>query len=253
MRARVVSMVGLAALFAPACAGAQCASLPAPPSAPAAERATLTVKGTADVERRPDTAHLAVVVRTRGPALDSTARDHEARVGSAKAVLDRLAASGVTVDEGAFSLNEERAPIPPGGRPSDVPPTYRAETRYELGMPLGTRLDAVVAEVASAGLFELGPVRFSVSDGASAVDDVRRAAVADAKRQAQIYAEGTDMRLDGVDRITDSAAESPGDALVDLPRRVAAPGLPPPSVGIKPPKSLSFSGSVTVVWHIVPR
>ncbi len=246
LAAALAAALTAAWLLAAPAVRAQCAP-PAPP------RATLTVRGTASVDRRPDTAHLAVTVRTRGPALDGTTHDHSSRVGGAVAVLDRLKAAGVAVDEGEFSLSEERAPVPPGARPSDVKPTYRADTRYTLAVPLGARLDAVVAEIASSGLFELGQVRFSVSDNASAIDDVRRAAVADAKRQAQIYAEGTDMRLDGVDRIVDGAADSPGDGAADLPMRVAAPGLPPPSVGLVSPKSLPFSGSVTVVWFIVPR
>lgn len=242
MRGRMALML-LAALSATSEVWAQCV-------APAADRATMTVKGTASVGRRPDVADLAVTVRTRGPALDGTARDHEARVAQAVRVFDGLTGSGVAVDAGSFSLSEERAPVPPGGRPSDVRPTFRAETRYDLAMPVGAKLDAVVAEIASAGLFELGSVRFSVSNEGGAIDEVRRAAMADAKRQAEIYADGAGVRLEAVDRITDGAVDSLGVEAADLPMRVA--GLPP-SVGIKAPASQSFSGSVTVVWHIVPR
>lgn len=246
MRARLVGMVGLAAPFAPSCAGAQCAA--SPPVAPP-ERATLAIVGNSEVHRRPEIAAIDVSLLTRGPTLDGTSRDHRQRVALAAQAIERLKAEGVAVETGAFTLSEERAPVPVGVRPSGEPPTYRAATRYDLTVKSLDRIDAVVAKVAASGLFEVGSIRFSVVDQDAALDDARRAAMADALRQARVYADAGGVNLDGIDHIVDGQVASRGDGAYDLPVRLARTA----SVGIVPPKALNFTGSVTVTWHIVPR
>lgn len=242
MRAGFVAIIGLAGLLAPACATAQC---PAPP----ADRATLAVVGSGEVRRKPEIATLDISLLTRGPTLDGTSRNHRGRVAQAVPVIERLRSEGVDVEERAFTLSEERAPVPVGVRPNDAPPTYRAATRYDLTVKSLARIDAIVAEIAASGLFEVGSMRFSVADQDAALDDARRAAMADALRQARVYADAGGVRLDGIDRIVDGQAAARGDGAFDLPVRSARTA----SVGIVPPRTLSYSGSVTVTWHIVPR
>lgn len=236
--------VALALASGPARAEPQC---PAGASGPPTERATLAVVGNGEVSRPPEIATLDISVLTRSPTLDATVRDHRARAAQAGAALERLKAGGVTVDQGSFTLSEERAPVPVGVRPSDQPPTYRAATRYDLTVEPLDRLDAAVAAVVASGLFEVGSVQFSVADPNAALDDARRAAVADARRQALVYAEAGGVRLDAIDHIVDGQAASRGDGAYDLPVRLARTA----SVGIVPPRRLAFTGSVTITWHIV--
>lgn len=239
-----VTMALIAGLSFPAATRAQTVCPPAGP-----DRATLAVVGNGEVSRAPDTARISISLQTRGPTLDGTARDHRQRVAQAAPILDRLKAAGVTVDEGGFSLSEERAPVAPNTRPTNEPPTYRAATAYGLTIRPLDRIDALVADIVAAGLFEIGSVRFSVANEHAVLDDARRDAMADALRQAKVYADAGDVRLDGIDHIVDGQAASRGDGLYDLPLRMARTA----SVGITPPKALSFTGSVTVTWHIVPR
>lgn len=242
-RTRAVQTLALAvALCTATLARAQC-------PAPGAARGTLTVAGQGETSRPPDTASVAISLLTRGPTLDGTSRDHRQRVASAAPVIERLKAQGVTVDEGSFSLSEERAPVSAGARPKDEPPTYRAATRYDLTVAPLDRLDAIVAGIVASGLFEIKSVRFSVADSRAALDDARRAAMADAQRQARVYADAADLRLDAIDTIVDGQAAGRGDGAYDLPERLARTA----SVGITAPKALAFSGSVTVTWHVVPR
>lgn len=238
----LVLAAGLSSATAAAAAAADC-------PAPAVERATLAVVGNGEVSRAPDTARISISLQTRGATLDGTSRAHRGRVAQAAPVLDRLKAAGVVVDEGSFSLSEERVPVPPNIRPTDGQPTYRAATVYGLTIRPLDKVDALVVDLTAAGLFEIGSVRFTVADERAVLDDARRAAMADALRQARVYAEAGDVRLDGIDHIVDGQAASRGDGLLDLPVRMARTA----SVGISPPKALGFTGSVTVTWHIVPR
>ena len=241
MRPRFASMI-VAVLSTTSIVGAQC-------PAPAGDRATLAVVGNGEVSRAPDTARISISLQTRGATLDGASRDHRLRVTQGASVIDRLKTAGVAVDEGIFSLSEERTPVAPGARPSNDLPTYRAGTRYDLTIRPLDRVDAVVAEIVAVGLFEIGSVRFSVADERGALDDARRAAMVDALRQAKVYADAAEVRLDGIDHIVDGQAAARGDGAFDLPVRMARTA----SVGIVAPKALGFSGSVTVTWHIAPR
>lgn len=207
--------------------------------------ATLTVRGSAAVAQAPDLAHMTVAVSTRGPSLDAAVRDHAARVAAAKAVLARLAASGVTVDEGRFDLGEEPATPAPDGRRAAS--TYRAETRFDLTLRALDRLDATVGEIAGAGLFDVESARFGTADSAGATDRARRGAMADARHQAEVYAEAGGLRLDAIQRIAD--ADAAGAERGFAPRAV----LRAASVGVAPPSALEFTASVTVTWRVAPR
>lgn len=209
---------------------------------------TLTVRGTGSVTAAPDVAWMSVSVLTRGPSLEAAVRDHTGRVATAKAVLARLAAAGVGVDEGSFSLGEEPAPPGPDGRRAAQPPTFRAETRFDLVLRRLDTIDAVAGDIVGAGVFEFGSTRFGVMDRTSATDRARRAAMADARHQADIYAEAGELRLDGIQRIADADATG-SDALYDMPVRAARAA----KVGITPPKTLDFQASVTVTWRVAPR
>ncbi len=245
-RLAALLLPGLLAVCLPAPGPVLAQGTAAQPAAPPPEPATLVVRGTATVDRKPDVARLAIALVTRGATAEGVARDHEARVARAAAVLGRLKAQGVSVDQGAFDLGEDEVPASPGAPPPR--PTYRAETVYDLSMPGPDRLDAVVGDIAAAGLFEVQSARFAVAETAGALDEVRRAAMADARRQATVYAEAGDLRLDGILRIADGDAGG-GEGGFERPLRLARAK----SVGIRPPDRLQFQGSVTVTWRVVPR
>ncbi len=237
---KLVIAVGLSGFLL--AAGPALAQSPAPPAG------LLTVHGSATVTQQPDLAHLTLSVVTSGPTLDVAARDHAARVARAGTALAQVKPQGVTVDQGAFTLDEERVPAPQGKSPGQEIVVYRAETRYDLTVATLDRLDSVVAAIVATGLFEVGQTGFAVADDAAALDRVRRAAMADARHQAEIYAEAGDVRLDGIERIVDGEA-SGRDGVLAMPMKMARSA----SVGLVPPKTLTFQGGVTVTWRIAPR
>src|SRR5262249_3966027 len=75
----------------------------------------------------------------------------------------------------------------------------------EIGK-VGDVLDRVVA----AGATDAGNVSFLVSDASKALDQAREAAIADARRKAEIYAKASDVRLGRVEWITeDTTSRAP--------------------------------------------
>ena len=77
-------------------------------------------------------------------------------------------------------------------------------TIREIGK-LGDVLDRVVA----AGATDVGNVSFLVSDGSKALDQAREAAIADARRKAEVYAKAAGVQLGRVEWITEDTANGP--------------------------------------------
>ena len=82
-------------------------------------------------------------------------------------------------------------------------------TIREIGR-IGDVLDRVVA----VGATDVGPVTFLVSDAWKALDQAREAAIADARRKAEVYAKAAGLQLGRVEWITEEprAASANDDA-----------------------------------------
>ena len=72
--------------------------------------------------------------------------------------------------------------------------------------------------------------------------------MADALHQAEIYAEAGGVRLDSIERIADAEASG-----ASAPLAMSMKMIRSATVGLTPPKVLTFQGSVAVTWRIAPR
>jgi uncharacterized protein YggE len=89
-------------------------------------------------------------------------------------------------------------------------------------------------------------VAFLVDQDRRALNEARRAAVRDARDQAEAYADAAGVRLVDVAEIADGEAiPVRADGYADL----ALPAY----VQVIPPATVTFTASVRVVWHIAPR
>jgi len=85
---------------------------------------------------------------------------------------------------------------------------------------VGETLDHLIA----AGATDAGGVEFLRSDTAKALDAAREAAMADAKRKAELYAHAANMNLGDVNWITEDAGAPPPYPML---RALATPAAPP--------------------------
>jgi uncharacterized protein YggE len=85
---------------------------------------------------------------------------------------------------------------------------------------VGETLDRLIA----AGATDAGSVEFLHSDTAKALDEAREAAMADAKRKAELYAHAAGMSLGDVNWITEDAGAPPPHPMMRA--MAAAPSVP---------------------------
>ena len=95
----------------------------------------------------------------------------------------------------------------PGASPkAKAQAEYRAITAFTLRFSKIDALNEAVSAIAAAAVFEVRSIRYGVKDEERVLDEARRAAVRNARRQAEVYADAAGVQLDDILEMTDGTA-----------------------------------------------
>ena len=140
-------------------------------------------------------------------------------------VLARLGEAGIAPEDiqtGQLSLDRDYARAHDGqSRPEGFVATTLVELRVTDLDGLGMVLDAAVGE----GANRLEGIEFALEDRAAAHDEARRAAVADAKARAALYAEAAGVELGEILSLSETGAHGGPRPMMEM-RMAADSGVP---------------------------
>jgi hypothetical protein len=206
----------------------------------AAQDNGLTVTGTGQVVASPDMARLSLGVLAQARTAAQAVRDMSADM---EKVMASLTAAGVAQED-----------IQTSGLRVDVQQSYDEATQssritgYIAAIDvsiqvldlskLGQTLDAVVQE----GANQMNGLRFDLQDREPALNDARRAAVADALAKAALYAQAAGMALGPVQSLTEGVASS-GTPQPMMRMAMDSTENVPVAAG-----QITISADVTVTW-----
>jgi len=242
MRKTVFALSLLAVTLALTEASAQPSSAPQSPS-----RALLAVEGNGRAEAKPEFARLTVELLAKAPTIEGAVEASKTLVPRVDTLLQSLKNDGVEIESSRFSLGESPPSHPLPNGPQNPPPSFTATTTYGLKLKRLDRLNPVISAVASSGLLEVRTASFQVEDERVPMDEARRDAVADARRQAEVLADAAGVRLDDLASISDARAAPLTQVAYDLPTASRK------YLQVIPPAKLDFSASVLMSWHILPK
>jgi len=220
------------------------------PAFAANEPALISVTGTGEVSAAPDTAFINSGVTTQG----ATAR--EALDANTKAMNDLLATlkeAGIEardVQTSGFSVSpnyvytdardENGYSLPPKINGYQVYNTVNVRIR-----DLET-LGAVLDKQVTVGANTINGINFSVADPSKLYDEARKAAFADAKEKAGLYAEAAGEALGLLKSVSESQGyDQPQPYMMKTMDAAAASSPVPVATG-----ELSFSINVQVTWSV---
>lgn len=231
---------GLALLFGIMVAGTAAAQERQPDRGP-----VLTVRGTGKLEAKPDYARLSIQVVTTADTLEEAANAHEDRATRALELLNQLKADGLELQSSSFSVVQDR-PLPSVSDRTQppAPPKFRAITAFTVRSRNMPGLNALVSRMANSGVLEVRTVTYGVDQERQALNNARRAAVADAREQAELYADAAKVKLIEIADIDNGEAKA-ADAQYDMPA--------PRFVQIIPPAVVTFNSAVSITWKIRSR
>ena len=210
---------------------------------PPARDSFITVAGEGHVNVAPEFAEFFAEVITRGDSLEAATRQHTDRAAKAAAVLRGLAKHNVSVERSSFRLEQNRSTRPADKKQAAY--DYRAITTFAVKANQIASLNEVISSIAGSGLFEVRTVRYGIKDEERAIDDARRAAVKNARRQAEVYADAAGVKLAEVLEIFDGVGQNLGS---EASLRAATP-----NVQVSPPATIPFRAGINIKWRIVSR
>jgi uncharacterized protein len=209
-----VRVVLLAALVFAAVLPASAQPAPPPPPMPPAR---LIVTGEGSISVPPDYAQITSGVTTQGKTAKEASDANTKAMAALNAALQQAGIAPNDIQTVRFTVS----PVYGSSQPGHAPPLVGYSVSNQLGIKVrqiakvGEILDSLIA----AGATDAGSVQFLHSDSSKVLDQARQAAIADARRKADVYAQAAGLKLGGVAWVTENPAYAPQMA---APRMLAA-------------------------------
>jgi uncharacterized protein YggE len=233
----------------PAAALAACLALPASAQEAAPRPATVSVTGAAEMQLKPDFADLFATIGTTG---ETVGQATDANRAATERVLARLQAVGVKRED-VRTLNLQVVQTPPRtdreGREIRAP-RFTANHALRITTRDLEGVGRLAGEILSVGDLTFGSLAWGLDRRDEGLDEARRGAVRNARRQAETYAGAAGVKLGRLLEIRDGDAPSfRADGEIAHARMASAPGA---GLAVVPPAFVRTSASVQMVWEIVP-
>lgn len=174
-------------------------------TAPAAPPPRLiSISGHGSVKAVPDLATVSVSVVAQGRTARAALAQNAA---AASAVVEKLAGSGIAradLTTSGYSLQAIYGDVKAGSNRRPPLLGYTANTSVTAQVRRLDGLGQLLDEVVDAGATGIDSVAFSLSDPAARMDEARRAALADARHRADLYAAAAGTHVGRVQSITEN-------------------------------------------------
>lgn len=182
-------------------------AIPAHAEVPAVQ-SVISVTGEGHVRAVPDQAAVTTGVETLAPSPAAALAENSAAVN---ALLEVLTAHGVEardVQTSGFNLFPQyRHDRNDGGEPTLI--GYTVSNQLTIRVRELDRLGALLDALVQAGSNRMSGIEFQHADLEALTDAARRAAVAEARRRAGLYAEAAGVRVGAVLSISEAGASPP--------------------------------------------
>ena len=172
-----------------------------------APEARIVVTGEGSVSVTPNYAQIRNGVTTRTKTVKEGV---DANTKLMVAIIAALKDAGIAekdIQTARFSIQPIYAPQQPGTEQKLS--GYSVSNQVNVTIREIGRVGDVLDRFAAAGATEVGNVSFLVSDASKALDQAREAAIADARRKAEVYAKASGVRLGQVGWISEDTGNGP--------------------------------------------
>jgi uncharacterized protein YggE len=183
----------------------------------------ITVTGEGEVSLAPDLAILGAGVTTTG----KTAREaSEANARMMTAVMAGLKAAGID-EKDMQTARLSLYPLRDNKNSEQRITGFQASNQVSVKLRDVTKVSDVIDRLVAAGANDISGVQFVVSSPSKPLDQAREAAMADAKRKAEVYAKAANMMIGAPVNITEEGGVVPGPMTMRAPTAAAATPVSP--------------------------
>jgi uncharacterized protein len=193
-----------AAMAAAAILVAPCARAQQPTTQP---EARVIVTGEGSVHVAPDYAQIRGGVTTKGKTVKEATEANSKLMAAVTAALLNAGVAQADIQTAQFSIQPVYAPPQPQNEPKLV--GYNVSNQVTVTVRALGKVSEILDRMVAAGVTDVGNVTFLHSDPAKALDQAREAAVADARRKAELYARAAGFTLGRVAWLTEGNGAMP--------------------------------------------
>ena len=232
------ALTGIAAMAMAGAASAQ--TLPASVPAPT----TLTIAAEGRVTRAPDIAEVSGGVVTTAPTASAAMAENATKMTAVVAAVRRAGVADRDIQTMGLNLQPQyryennQAPILTGYQATNI-----VSLRLRKIADAGKLLDALVG----VGANQINGPNFRVEDSATALDEARVAAVATARKRAELYARAAGMKIGRITQISESGGYQPEPRPMLMSTRAKAEDAAASPVE---PGEVALTISVTMVFEL---
>ena len=204
---------------------------------------TISVSGVGSVAAAPDMAEVRVGVETRARSARDALR---ANSDAMAALFATLAAAGIAerdMQTTSLSLYPEFDQRSGSGQPGVS--GYVASNGIYLRIRAVAETGRILDELSASGANSIQSVSFSVADPSELQDAARRAAVADARRKAEIYAAEAGVTLGPLVAISEGGGVAPFGGAPEVMMERSFDAAVPVAAG-----ETTITAQISAVWRI---
>jgi uncharacterized protein YggE len=210
-----------------------------------AEPPTLTVTGQGSASAAPDIGTIRAGVETDGKTAAEALAANNALAAALIATLKEAGVEPRDIQTGSLNVEPIYQQRGSGTMPEQMPEVagYRVVNEVSVTIRMLGDMGAIVDAVVKSGANRINSIGFGLSDDREVTDQARRAAVADARRIAENYAEAAGVRLAGILSISDGGGFQPHPGMMFRAESASVP--------IEAGQN-TVRANVTIVWEIAP-
>lgn len=214
-----------AALLAVLVAAPVCAQQP-PPGPPQLPPARFIVTGTGSVSVPPDYAEIASGVTTQAKSAKQASEANAKVLAAIDAALKNDGIAAQDIQTSRFSVSPVYGPPQPNAPMKPV--GFSVSNELSIKVHQIGKVGDILNSLIQAGATDAGSVQFLHSNMSQEFDRARQAALIDARRKAELYAQSAGLKLGAVAWITEVPAATPPSP---MPGRMYAAASTPISAG----------------------
>jgi uncharacterized protein YggE len=215
----------------------------APAVAAEAVMPTLTMSGEGSASAAPDQATVTSGVTSEGKSAREAVDANSKAMGALIDALKKAGIQAADLQTSGFSVQPRYAQPKQGSGEAPHIDGYEVRNQVTVRVRDLTKLGAVLDTAVATGSNQIDGIAFGLADPAPVLDKAREAAVADARRKAELTAKAAGVKLGRILTIAEPGTDNGPRPVMAYAMAKAAP------VPVEAGES-EFTAQVTVTWEI---
>ncbi|SNZ20813.1 SIMPL domain-containing protein [Cohaesibacter gelatinilyticus] len=218
------------------------------PSLAAEQQAgTISINGTGMVEMTPDLAIISAGVHSRSKTTKQALADNNSKMAALFSTLEEAGIDKKDMQTSNFNIHPEMRYPRKGENKPPMIVGYNVNNQLTVKIRDLAKIGTVLTALVEAGANNMSGLRFDVSNKKSKLEEARKAALADAKAKANLYATELGVKIKRLKSLSESGGyNAPRPMMMKAARMEMAMDAPVPVAE----GSLSLSINVNTTWEL---